>query len=693
MVAALVIVGGLWLVQRIPGVIPEKRSEEILKDWFAQNARAEVTAGYLTPLFYPGLGLQVRDVEVNFAAGGERGGDFFRAKAVKLVVDTGELIHNRRLEVKEVIIVKPRVTLIMEENGKFNVARWMKNTPIAKKARENKGKKKPPPEDLIEWQVRELIEDFKIDFDSGLAGLLSIGKLEVEDAEIKLIDRCPDKRLILAPVTLSRVDLNFKGAFGGDPARFNLKLPFPQGYGGEESPLVLRGRLSAVSDDEIKLHMLSGGWEGIKFNSVTGKVKLGPKPRFDVDVDLTASFPSVHALATWKPTAFSKTIPDMEGNGSTRFRVRLWGPAPTRAAKVHYQGRADVQAERWWPGRVIAPFNNVRFTALLEDGVAKMPETTMLVGGQRISGHGFITESKNPRFTISVKADKLDFKKFFHPRKTPYVTGKPMPRMMTLWGGEAYIGEGFYKKIHIYKVRGKWDMTNQRLVTFPELTLESCGGTYIESGRSWMDFNHPSSYKLNFDGKIRGMDFATFTDQFFNASTFLHGNVDADGRVFFRFENKEFVKRSIEGDLDLKVIDGHFEGFNVAGKLLEMFKLKVPDQYKGMKFKHMKGHVRFERGVAYTEDLEVETPQLTGHAKGWIDFDTKFCDMKIKIRFLTPITDFMRGVPLAGVALGPAGDAVSSVYVRVHGHWDELNYTVYNPADDGPPAPPALGPE
>jgi hypothetical protein len=97
--------------------------------------------------------------------------------------------------------------------------------------------------------------------------------------------------------------------------------------------------------------------------------------------------------------------------------------------------------------------------------------------------------------------------------------------------------------------------------------------------------------------------------------------------------------------------------------------------------------------VGFTDNLRVESGLLAGEVKGWIDFGNKSCDLKIKLNFARPLTNFMRDLPLLGVVLGPAGDAITTIYVRVSGPWERLHYSVWDPSDQTAPPAPELEPE
>ena len=102
----------------------------------------------------------------------------------------------------------------------------------------------------------------------------------------------------------------------------------------------------------------------------------------------------------------------------------------------------------------------------------------------------------------------------------------------------------------------------------------------------------------------------------------------------------------------------------------------------------MSADVTLKNGVAYTENLVVEAPGLKGEVKGWINFTTQHCDLKVKLTLFGELAGLARLIPVAGEPTARAGADLSSIYVRVSGHWDSLKYSVYNPLDPSMPAPP-----
>jgi hypothetical protein len=689
-VAVLVIIGGLLLVQYLPGLLPQSSGQEMLAQWIEQNTNAELETGYVAPLLLPGIGIQLRDLEIKLKEKDGGSSRFFAAKSIKVVADASELIRDRRIVWREIIVENPRICLVRAGSGQWNVARWIKEMPVRNK--EAQAPSASEQQSIFVWMIKDSLKRALPITGTALEDLLRMERVQVKNASISILDGKRGKKIFLAPVDLSGVNFRFEGAYGDKPARFSASLPFPQSNGSRPGPAFnFGGTIRAYGSSEIAVTSFSGSWSGIAIHDLSGVLRLKPKFSFDANLDADASFPAVKRAAMWPPIARSKTIPDMEGEGGGRVKVHVWGPDPSRAAKVHYQGTLEVFNMTWDPGRVIAPLEDVSATIFLEDGTVRMPETLIRMAGTEIRGGGVMTEARNPRFNISASTDFVDFKKFFRPRRTKLKVGKPMLGMMTLWGGRLYIKQGVYNKIKVADAKGVWDVTNKRFLTFPELSLKACGGSYIESGRSWVDFNHPTDTRFRFDGRIRGMDMTGFTDQLFNTTTFLHGSADADGYITGRFVSGDFVTRDLDGDLDVIVRDGFFKDFNLVGKILEFFKLPAPAELADMKFHAMSSNVRFNRGVAYLAGLKVDSAGLRGEAEGWIDFATKNTDLKIKLNFLGPFSDIMKGLPLVNIVTGPAGEMVSTLYVRAYGNWDRLQYSVWNPlTDSAAPAPPQL---
>ncbi len=670
---------GLLLFANIPRLFPVLSGHEQLAEMVEERLNAKLEAGWIAPLFYPGLGVQIRDLDIKLTDENGDTGDFFRAASVKITVDFDKLVNERKAVPKEVILVDPELFLKRRPDGTWSVAGWAGKLP----------KPEPKePEDLsvAEWYAKDTLSQVLPKAATGFNDLLRLDRVEVKNMRLVMKDRKRGKRMLLQDVDMREINLRVLGAAADSPASFEFSAPFPQtNHGKNRGQLFsLRGALSSPSPYKLAVEHARGGWSTIVFHEISGWMEAKPEFRFDANLDANAAFPDIRRAALWGPVAHSKTMPAMRGSGGGRVIARVWGPEPSRLAKVHYRGRIEINGLTYDAGRVVAPLENVHAAIYLEDGTARMPETAIKIADTTLTGSGFIKESKNPRFTMNARADYVDFDKFFRPRREPLKAGKPMLPMRTMWGGDAYIGLGVYNKIRIEDVSGHWDVTNKRFLTFPRLTMKAMRGTYTESGRSWVDFNHPTDVNFRCDGTIDGMDMTEFVDQLLDTTIFLHGTADAKGYITGRFVEGEFVTRSLSGDLDISLKDGFFEEFNLAGKFLDLFGIEPPAAIRDQRYHRMSANVRFDRGVAYLTDLEVDAPGLGVSANGWIDFDSQHTDIKLTLYPRGAFADVVRKTPV----LGLAGRTATTLRVRAHGHWDYLKFTTWMPAnEEAPPSP------
>lgn len=260
--------------------------------------------------------------------------------------------------------------------------------------------------------------------------------------------------------------------------------------------------------------------------------------------------------------------------------------------------------------------------------------------------------------------------------------------MKTEWGGRIELGEGVYKKMRMQNAVGRWFIGHDRVLKFPELTFNACGGSYFESGRSFVNFNDLEVYDFRFDGRLRGVDITQLVDQFWDTTVFIHGRARADGHVTGKFRNGKFSVPNLDGKLSLTVSDGFFEGYHLVGAAFKAFGQPPPKELAGLRFNRMTADAILSKGVAYTDNLVIEAPGLKGEVRGWINFVNQTCDLKVKVTLFGELAALVRMIPLAGGPAAQLGQGMTAIHLRVSGPWDNLKYALDNPLDPSPPAPP-----
>ncbi|MFO8056441.1 MAG: AsmA-like C-terminal region-containing protein [bacterium] len=692
LVAGLVVAGGLYAVQFVPLLIPEKTGNQMLRQWVSRNTNAILETGWIAPIAFPSPGIRIKNIELKLPGRKGEPAEFFRAESVKVAANGWELLVHQRVEWKKITLIKPEIVIVREPDGKINAARWAKDMPL-------KNRPPAPPEDsFVKWMIKDAIKKALPADKNEWASLFALSSFEIKDGRVRAYDRARGKKALLAPVDLGDVDFTFSGKSIKEPVHFELSFPFPQGEGLKpDAKMRFQGTLEVGEDLErpsVRVVSLSGGWQGISVNSLTGRASLKPEPSFEAKINATTDYSSFYRVVTWPPVAHSKTLPFTSGSGRLNVQARVWGPAPDKVSKIHYRGKAEIMDMDWDPGRVVSGITGINTTARLNDGVLTTPWMNVKVGGNKVRGKARILEREYPKFIINLESDYVDLAEFFVGRKLRKRYGDKLLPMRTEWEGRVRLGEGVYKKMRIRDVRGQWEVPKSRVLTFPELRFKSCGGTYVESGRSYVDFNHLTTYKFRFDGRIRDMDITTFVDQVFDATIFLHGDMRGDGYITGAFVSGEFVTRRLDGRLAITATDGYFEGYNPVGAIFRYLGAEVPEPLRGLQYDRMTANVEIKNGVGYTEDLVVTAPGMLAEVMGWIDFHSKHCNLKIKISFFGELADIIKSMPVVGEPMAYVGENTVALYIRAYDHWDRLKYAPWAPMnDDPPPLPEAAGRE
>ena len=125
-------------------------------------------------------------------------GPFLTASSVRVGVELLPLIFSKQVNVTQIIIEKPQVTLLKDPSGKWNFSSIGGNAPAEPKKAEPSGSS------------------------SNAAESLSIGKLELKDGQITIGSTNSKKRSVYAPLNLSASNVSMTTQF---PLVFSMGLP------------------------------------------------------------------------------------------------------------------------------------------------------------------------------------------------------------------------------------------------------------------------------------------------------------------------------------------------------------------------------------------------------------------------------------------------------------------------------------
>jgi uncharacterized protein involved in outer membrane biogenesis len=211
LVLAVLMAGGIyWGVRKIS---PGKYTDN-LEDWLESRINADVEFGIITPIFYPGLGLQLRDIRFDLLTpDGKPTRDYFHAKRLKVVINPKLLWDEKKLCAREIILDSPSISLHRGPDGKFSLGRLKKNAPETPEVTEDE---EEPDADQPEetgirekaaaW-IKEKLEPYIPKTGGAEDVLFNLERIIIHHADFQFKDQKQKKPVLTEPVSLYNMEL------------------------------------------------------------------------------------------------------------------------------------------------------------------------------------------------------------------------------------------------------------------------------------------------------------------------------------------------------------------------------------------------------------------------------------------------------------------------------------------------------
>ncbi len=684
-VAAAALAGALWWGVRSlnPG-----RYRESLEGWLEDRLNADVQVGVIAPIFYPGLGVQFRDIKINVSdPDGEPGPDSFHAKSLKVVIDHHRLWGQRRLSAKEMILESPVVTFRRASEGQWNLKGVLK-----------KPRHKPCPEIAPKGTKCWIMERLRpyIPKTGGMKEvLLHLERVVINNADLTLKDEKRRKPLFLAPMHLIGVDMILESLENQDAADFVLNTIFPQtGATGSRSDKLLEIKGKLVFDPAfqgLRLEDLRGGWGANNIiNSGMMRISRGDKGfAVESDLNLDLLIQEIRGLVLSLPIKRSDLLEKMSFAGKGQVALSLKWPAGKKKPHLSYKLKAVLFDSSFDPGMVIAPISGFSGTASIKDGTVRIPDTEVIIAGKPIKAElvylpraswSKAQSSQYPEFYINTSGGGIDLGRLFYSRSSkepPGVAGQPLPPMRTRWGGMVAITKANYKDFQIEKLNGEWRFIN-RILFFPNLSLKACDARY-EDVASWVDFSQRDSVMYMIEGKTNGMKLARLFKELFGIDFFIDGRTYFDGYVFGGIKEGQFNMRSLNGKFKVKIKRGEFIGYSMGARLLGFLGVPLDQEKYGRYFEKLKAEMIIRDGVVYFDDIVIRNWNLEAHAAGSVNLVKEKLDLWVAVYPLEGISTVTKPIPLIGDLINIAQEALFGYYARVKGAWHKPEFRTYIP--------------
>lgn len=159
----------------------------------------------------------------------------------------------------------------------------------------------------------------------------------------------------------------------------------------------------------------------------------------------------------------------------------------------------------------------------------------------------------------------------------------------------------------------------------------------------------------------------------------VSGKLNADGALRAEGDDTAALWRSLEGRLNLQMLDGQVRRFRTLAKVLgflnlaELFDVPPgPDRAdRAWPYTQIAGTFAVERGVARTQDLRLDSNTIKVVAVGGIDLADETLDLKVAVQPLQRLDAVLARIPVAGYILTGKEGRLVTVYLTVTGPADD----------------------
>ncbi len=271
-----------------------------------------------------------------------------------------------------------------------------------------------------------------------------------------------------------------------------------------------------------------------------------------------------------------------------------------------------------------------------------------------------LTLSKRMRISFDLGAEEIHFDRFFPAgRKKRDIQIDPK----SIWvnstvTGKMRISRGWLRGVHLGNLKATF-VLKRGLLRFRRLQAEAPGGFF--RCRGWVNLRRKPGLSFKLIPEIHHLSMTEVIPIFLDhqKEPMITGKLDLDGIITGRGGSAEGIRKSLSGDLRVRVGEGRIHG-------LEGFK---GDE---LSYNRATGQIAIQGGVASTRDLSLDSDAMSMAIKGQADLNNQRLDLSIGVRPLQKTDKVLSNVPLAGWLLAGRDRSILTFGFRVRGTFNEL---------------------
>ncbi|GFO65592.1 AsmA-like C-terminal domain-containing protein [Geomonas paludis] len=422
--------------------------------------------------------------------------------------------------------------------------------------------------------------------------------------------------------------------------------------------------------------------------------------------------------------------------GLVQLLLHAAGPDMDRLAWSGSVGLAGVTLK---PGDKIKPLTGVNGTVKVNGETFETSQLQVRLGSTSISGRGVLTGTQNPSWQLIFTSPSVD------PADLGFATGGAPVRVERVQGNLTYqkdnlqisslsgsLGKsslqvkGSVKELKQHPLAelvvsasylnpddlmplfggpgGDGQLTVRAHVTATEGKIKDFPFQHLRSSVFYE--NHvlqllPFEFS-SFEGEVTGRLRSDLTAparhtlscsvQKVSAAALLHalgvkkqevtGAVSLQGELNVRGETAADFKRSIQGNVKLRIERGSIRKFSTLSKIFsilnvsQLFKGQLPDMVSGgMPFNKITGDIAFSNGVATTQNLFVDSNAMNISAVGKMDLVKDELDLNVGVQPLQTVDKVVSKIPIVGWILTGKDKSLITTYFEAKGRIEDPQVT------------------
>ena len=341
--------------------------------------------------------------------------------------------------------------------------------------------------------------------------------------------------------------------------------------------------------------------------------------------------------------AFGAAAPDVTGTGLVDLDVQVQGAAKN----PHYSGKARMEkANLTFPG-IAKPVSIPQLDARFAEQGVWVDHLSANLAGSNVAGNFSLQNFAAPNVQFTLSMDKVDTdemqKLFSSPRQQD--SAKPGAFAKANGAGTIAVGTLSMNGITLTQVASKCTITNGQLVMDP-VTAQMYGGGI--QGRITADLRQAVP-QLALQAKMANVDANSLVSAITPLKQTLFGKFNADTSLNLAADGADTAK-SLNGTVALRLADGKIAGVNYLNEISKFAKFFGYNGTPGKMtdFARMSGTLKFQNGIARTDDLDVQINGARITGAGTVNLVAETLDLRLGTVLEKAFGDSVGGSKIGG---------------------------------------------